>query len=129
MLISFFRCLLYYYHNIIFPSRWSARQIYYNGSGSTFIDSIASSPGSQLNLTTALLKTLGAQIRSGTIAIYILARSNENENYFYPASIIVRTIESIDEWRNIVNNIFLYNRQVIMFSVMSHNSVLKVSHM
>ena len=129
MLISFFRCLLYYYHNIFFPSRWSARQIYYNGSGSTFIDSIASSPGSQLNLTTALLKTLGAQIRSGRIAIYILARSNENENYFYPTSIIVRAIESIDEWRNIVNNIFLYYRQVIMFSVMSHNSVLKVSHM
>uniref|UniRef100_A0A1X7U9L1 Integrin alpha-2 domain-containing protein n=1 Tax=Amphimedon queenslandica TaxID=400682 RepID=A0A1X7U9L1_AMPQE len=76
---------------------WSARQIYYNGSGSTFINSIASSPGSQLNLTTALLKTLGAQIRSGIIAIYILARSNENEKYFYPASIIASNNVSCDE--------------------------------
>ncbi|XP_019856433.1 PREDICTED: integrin alpha-8-like [Amphimedon queenslandica] len=76
---------------------WSARQIYYNGSGSTFINSITSSPGSQLNLTTALLKTLGAQIRSGTIAVYILASSNENENYFYPASIIASNNVSCDE--------------------------------
>ncbi|XP_019855406.1 PREDICTED: integrin alpha-PS2-like isoform X1 [Amphimedon queenslandica] len=76
---------------------WSARQIYYNESGSTFINSITSSPGSQLNLTAALLKTLGAQIRSGTIAIYILARSNENESYFYPASIIASNDVSCDE--------------------------------
>ena len=87
----------------ILSSLWSARQIYYNGSGSTFINSIASSPGSPLNLTTAVLKTLGAQIRSGTIALYILARSNENKNYFYPANIIVRA-----EWRNKFNIIISF---------------------